>query len=415
MFMDRVDELSAFHAEHGRYPEPAEGALGNWTYLVRKDKSSTPDSEVAVWKIQALEALSEWSWDGYRESRRSPFIQKLTDWYLSVGGIADPSTGISEQRELAEWMHRNRDRYHSGAMEKSRVEELEVVPFWTWNSRNSTLDPKRSLVERELSWMIDNSLDVRARSGGVTGYSGQRHQCDLVIEDHKIIVEHDGRLWHAERDDEDNDKTFDLEKAGWTVIRIREDPLKPIAGVTVSISTGASMTEALEAIREKFTELGVQSHDIDLEALGKVPGGRLPYYDDWYSSMEAFQQYIDEGGSPVPIATAETGEFKVGQWVYVQRRKLKRGQLSESKKMLLEAIPGWQWELKPHVRLGWDTTYERLIEYQKANGRIPAAKFRYEDGLKLGSWAAYQRYDRRKGRLSDERIRMLDAVPGWYW
>lgn len=413
-FAKRVDQVREFHEANGRYPDPAEGSVGLWVSLVRKDWESYPEDRGGV-RARLLESLPEWSWDGYRESQRDPFIQKLTDWYLSTDGIADPSTGIVEQAELSYWMHRNRKQYATGKMAESRVAEMESIPFWTWETRNYSLDPKRSLVECEISWMIDNAVEGRARTSGVTGYSGARHQCDIVLEDYKVIIEHDGRLWHADYQLIDAEKTADLENAGWTVLRIREAPLEHIAGISVHVSQGASMTETFIAVRGALLKLGVQVSDIDLDALGKVRGGRLPHYDDWFSSFEAFQSYIEDGGSSTPIATAEAGEFKVGQWVGVQRRNLKRGKLPESKKSLLEAIPGWQWELKPQVKLGWDESYRRLLEYQSENNKMPAAKFRYPDGFKLGSWAAYQRYAFRKGELSAGRIELLDQVPEWYW
>jgi hypothetical protein len=88
---------------------------------------------------------------------------------------------------------------------------------------------------------------------------------------------------------------------------------------------------------------------------------------------------------------------------------------SRAKKNLLESIPGWQWELKPQVKLGWDATYERLIEYQREHGSMPHAKFAYPDGLKLGSWAAYQRYSYRKSEMTAARVNLLESVPEWYW
>lgn len=413
-FTRRLDEVADFYKQHGRYPDPAEGSVGHWVYLVRKDWEAYPEDRAGL-RARALESFPNWSWSSFRESSRSPFIQQLTDWYASVDGIADSVATIPEFAEVGYWLHRNRKVYASGKMEESRIAELEAIPHWTWKSRNHTLDPKRSVVERELSWMVDNSTDSLARSGGVTGFSGKRHSCDIVIADHKIIIEHDGRLWHADRQDEDDAKTIDLENAGWQVIRVREEPLEVIAGINVCISMNASMAETHRAVIDALSDLGVNTFDVDFASLGRVPGSRVPYYDDWYSSLEAFQKYVSEGGSSTPIADELVGEVKLGNWVYTQRRDYRRGKLTERKKELLESIPGWQWELKPNVKLGWDATYQRLLEYQSENGEIPPARFKYDDGLKLGSWASAQRYEMRKGKLSWDRVEKLEKVPGWYW
>lgn len=51
---------------------------------------------------------------------------------------------------------------------------------------------------------------------------------DMVAPDLRLVMEFDGSYWHEGRESEDEVKSAILRDAGWTVVRIRESPLKPI-------------------------------------------------------------------------------------------------------------------------------------------------------------------------------------------
>jgi hypothetical protein len=116
-----------------------------------------------------------------------------------------------------------------------------------------------------------------------------------------------------------------------------------------------------------------------------------------------------EGHTRVPDRCIEEG-VNIGSWVLTQR--MNREKLSADRKVRLEALPGWVWNAYTDR---WDQGYSRLVKYAECHGdsRVPN---RYEaDGFALGQWVNTVRSRGLKGALTAERIKQLEALPGWTW
>lgn len=98
-------------------------------------------------------------------------------------------------------------------------------------------------------------------------------------------------------------------------------------------------------------------------------------------------------------------EGKLGLWCHTQRMSKKRGILPQERQEQLDAI-GFAWEQQDSY---WSLQYEELKAFYAREGRWP----KRGDGA-LGTWCNTQRQARKRGRLTKERIRRLDAL-GFIW
>ena len=78
--------------------------------------------------------------------------------------------------------------------------------------------------------------------------------CDIIIRQQRLIVEFDGEYWHrgAKRYKRDLDKTEALHKAGWKVIRVREEPLSATSSTDVSVPLRQDMKLTVNAVLLKI-------------------------------------------------------------------------------------------------------------------------------------------------------------------
>jgi hypothetical protein len=83
---------------------------------------------------------------------------------------------------------------------------------------------------------------------------------DMLLWSYKIAVEYDGSFWHRGKEHTDRDKTRALERAGWTVIRVREEPLSPLGPHDVVVPLG-NLKEAANRLIEKVLTLARLSND----------------------------------------------------------------------------------------------------------------------------------------------------------
>ena len=86
---------------------------------------------------------------------------------------------------------------------------------------------------------------------------------DIKLENEKVIIEYDGSYWHKDKAERDKAKTKALEKAGWTVIRVREKPLNVLSRkYNVSSKTG-EYKETANKVLKKLNQLGYEVKSLD--------------------------------------------------------------------------------------------------------------------------------------------------------
>lgn len=109
------------------------------------------------------------------------------------------------------------------------------------------------------------------------------------------------------------------------------------------------------------------------------------------------------------------------------------GRLDPARIALLEALPGWDWELRrEHNRSAEDGPTSPvdpgredsdgsrvdhvalLRSFVAQHGRPPRVREVFE-GVALGRWAAGARSRWRMGKMQPEEAKELEAVPGWTW
>jgi len=129
---------------------------------------------------------------------------------------------------------------------------------------------------------------------------------------------------------------------------------------------------------------------------------RTAYYVD---SIRAFA--LRNGHTFPPCNTA------LGRWVARRRSEKKNGKISAKKIQMLEKIPEWEWS-RPD---GFLRNVEHLRDYMLAHGNTPPPNSYVKDHSKtaLGPWCSSMRFKKRRGELSVQQIKELEAVNGWQW
>lgn len=142
--------------------------------------------------------------------------------------------------------------------------------------------------------------------------------------------------------------------------------------------------------------------------------------DDWLNWYAALQQFADhKGHANVTVTHVESfnGEdLRLGAWVNTQRTERKSGNLPKDREALLSALSGWAWDAQD---ASWQRRFAALQQFATREGHANVPKTHVErfDGedLKLGSWVTGQRNGRTSGKLTTERVILLNSIPGWVW
>ena len=122
--------------------------------------------------------------------------------------------------------------------------------------------------------------------------------------------------------------------------------------------------------------------------------------------------YFSEHGDLLIPADYETRDkIKLGVWLSTQRTKYKGNKLSQNQIERLDKI-GMVWD--PYDQ-AWREGYKYALEYFSKYGNLNMrSNYVCDDGFKLYAWIQNKRIAYAKGRLSKERIELLEQL-GMRW
>lgn len=133
--------------------------------------------------------------------------------------------------------------------------------------------------------------------------------------------------------------------------------------------------------------------------------------NDWNEKYAIAKQYYAENGNLlIPSKYITKENIKIGMWISQQRKYYKEGNLSEEQIKLLQNI-GMVWSV---FDLQWHQYYELAKEYYCENGKLLMSQNYTTDGYNLGRWVQTQRKSYKNGKLTKEKIDLLENI-GMVW
>ena len=118
-----------------------------------------------------------------------------------------------------------------------------------------------------------------------------------------------------------------------------------------------------------------------------------------------------QGGLNPPAGYRDADGFPLGAWVSEQRKKHAEGRLKPVQIRRLEAL-GITWDVTEEA---WQRGLEHARAYYGEHGHLDVkGSYQAKDGYRLGIWIWNQRTRYREGKLTGERIRMLEEL-GMVW
>lgn len=142
-------------------------------------------------------------------------------------------------------------------------------------ARMTKLSKVEIKLRHELASVIPE-IDLNNRSISIHG--AKKQDVDIHAPALHLVVEFDGNYYHSRKDSaaRDRTKTELLQKAGWTVVRIREHPLEPITATDVQVPTKLSAFKLALSVLKHLATLNFVKKDVvaRYEKGGRVVGGQ---------------------------------------------------------------------------------------------------------------------------------------------
>lgn len=342
-------------------------------------------------------APGQHSWDWWLEQ---------VDAYAAVHDTADvPTTATTAGgNKLGRWVDAQRQRHKNGRLSAERVTALQARPGWRWGVRqydrwwaNHALLSAWAAEHGRLPAVRQDSDPTEASLASWSGTQRAHHRAGRLRQDKAAALSALPR-WHWTITEPPDWSKRAAELRSWS----HAHPRAPVTNSTTGLRWVSTLRDAH---RDGRLERDVSS------VLDGIPGWDRSVSDQrWRYTLEALQDWV---------STHPTGRVKqkdrhrgvaIGLWVGTQRRRYRAGLLTDERVRALEALPGWSWNYQDST---WHRHYGAVRESGCAIGKL--ARPTTHDGLQIGSWAEAQRSRHAAGQLSDERIALLEQLPGWRW
>jgi hypothetical protein len=178
----------------------------------------------------------------------SLFPGVATQWHPTKNGAITPDNFTGASQKKVWWQCPNDGEHEWQATVANRTYSESGCPYCNLRPRSiQEID-----MVFELKEFFDIDLDDRKLVEG-----GKVFDCDIIIRQERLIVEFDGSYWHsgARMYKRDLDKTKALQKAGWKVIRVREEPLRATSSTDVSVPLRQDMKLTVNAVLLKIEKI----------------------------------------------------------------------------------------------------------------------------------------------------------------
>ncbi len=124
--------------------------------------------------------------------------------------------------------------------------------------------------------------------------------------------------------------------------------------------------------------------------------------EQWDQKYELLKEYVESHNEKFPVEQ----EPEIGTWFIHQKQLYKNKELSERRKIKLDALGDW---LKGKHGEQWSEKYELLKQYiESHNGQFPP----HQEPI-IGSWLSNQKQAYKNEGLSKERKEKLDELGNW--
>lgn len=134
---------------------------------------------------------------------------------------------------------------------------------------------------------------------------------------------------------------------------------------------------------------------------------------DWDESAKALLGFFKVDGRLPKQLSEDPDERRLEGWLSWQRTHRQRGTLRRDRVAWLdEHVPGWLGQ-GPRGD-AWARNARELGEWVRSTGQFPRVRSEAADERRVGYWLKNRLADERAGRLTAERVALLnDVAPGW--
>jgi len=374
--------------------------LGHW---VNKQRTSFRRNLLTQIQVSRLESLPQWTWDPINDLWTKKFLLLQENMNPQVGARLLSQIELDEIG-LRQWINTQRSSYRNKKLSKERIQLLETLSGWSWDPLENDWNRFFTLL---IEWREENLRPYPTKPRGATDSPlgdwvvRQRSRYNKGWMSSEQIVQLESlEGWSWDPNDDAWNEDFNRLKA---YVATNGQARPPVGHLIDGFDVGQWTAKQ----RDRFRRGRVL--DYQRELLEALPQWSWDPIDDSWETMFSKAQTL-----PSTSTYSKNGKLPVElvQWFSDQRERYRMGKLSESRIQLIESLTDWQWS---PAKTQWKLVFDEFKEWAEHNSTNRIPKKTYFAGINGNQWVQNQRTQYRTGKLSVERIALLESINGWAW
>jgi len=329
---------------------------------------------------------------------------KKEKWIKSFGelrthkeqyGVCNSITNCPENKQLEDWISRQRTAYKRGQLDNDQVKCLETLGF-IW-------DPLQSLWEMR----FEELKEYKEKFGDckVPGIYPEKKQLGVWVNNQRVNY----RKKKLNKDQikrlEDIDFIWNINELKWEEMYTALQEYKERYGdsnVHGKWPKNQQLGKWVNSQRVNYRRGNLSDDQVKrLVSLGFVWGSNRPKWEEMFDILKEYKERYENCN--VPHKWPENQQLAM--WVITQRTNYRSRKISDERIKCLESL-GFIWN---PLELLWMTKFRALEKYKKKHGNCDVPNEGAEN-KQLCSWVRTQRTNYNQGRLSDDHIKQLEEL-----
>lgn len=384
----------------------------NMNNTVKNLRSLYKKNKLSKSFIKEIESLNGWKWDATPGSFDKNY--ELLNKYLKDNKLYELKAGTKYQgKNLNKWIVDNINKYKEGTLNNEKITKFEQIDGWKWETNFSKLEWDAFYDELVIFEQTFNHTNVPKDykvNNLDLGQWTQRQRASMVSKYKNFDKEKSSKLKKLEtwtlniKDDNWNKKYLILKD--WIDKGNTFDDVLPQNYKKLNLKNWVSVQRT--SYKENWKSLTPNRR----EKLEKLKGWtwEARFKDSWTKNFNIVKDIASESEEFPQIS-----DFKKipSGWIQSQKIKYKDGKLTKKQITALESIKNWYWEDSNFHE--WRQKYELFKVYVEKEDTHKILKYQKYRDVHLGYWVYNTRLSYQKRTLTNEKINLMESIPGWEW
>jgi superfamily II DNA or RNA helicase len=382
--------------------------LSRWVQRQRNNRNHLSKSQ-----INMLESIECWTWDVKEENWNQGFADLVA--FANVFGTSKvPNNYKTDSRDLYQWVQAQRIAFRKGKITTQRIELLnslqdltEKKVRWYWEAWDEEWETAITALKQFADREGHTKIPMDHVEDGFNLYQWVLHKRNL----------------HKRRKTDltlNGERIAELEALpGWTWKPHEQIWLDTFKKLSEHLAeTGQCHSFPSTALRNWVLRQRQEHEQGKLDSLRMSQLESLkgwtwtdPRPDSWDTALGLLNSFVKREGRR-PKGNEKENGFAISAWCGTQRKAFATGTLGSDKVLKLEAVPDWDWDSNSS---NWFAGLEALKLFVDREGHSRIKQPWFEGDYRLDTWAQVQRRGYESGTLPQDKIDLIEQIPGWAW